>query len=498
MTIKRIGIAGFLHESNTFLSVPTTYEHFASTCLVEGDALLRRWRGSHHELGGFLEGAERFAFQPVPLLSTFAMPSGAITAEAFERIADGIVDRFRQALPLDGLLVALHGATVAENYPDADGEVLARLRSVVGPDFPIVNTLDLHANISPRMASGSHATVVYRSNPHLDQKERGLEAAGLMDRVLRRQIRPVQALATPPMLIQIAKQYTSEQPALGLYDDLQRVLSWPGILSASVAMGFNYADVAEMGASFLAVADGNAELASQAAQWMAGRAWARRAEFVSHLPSPEEAVRIAVQSENAPVALMDIGDNVGGGSPGDSTVLFAEILRQQVPDAMVILYDPEAVNACVAAGVRATVDLRAGGKTDRLHGDPVSVRGCVRTLSDGLFFETQVRHGGWGAGDQGVTAVVETEQQHTIVLTSRRMAPMSLEQVISLGIHPERKRILIVKGVVAPRAAYAPVAPHILLVDTPGVTSDNPRQFEYHHRRRPLYPLESDAFYRAE
>ncbi len=493
--MKRIGIAGFLHESNTFLPVATTYEHFASTSLTRGEDLLRRWRGAHHEMGGFLEGAERYGFQPVPLLSTYAMPSGTLTAEAFDRIAGEMTESLRAALPLDGLLVALHGATVAENHPDADGEVLARLRAVVGPDLPIVNTLDLHANVSERMVAGANATVIYRSNPHLDQRERGLEAAGLMDRILRQKIQPVQALAAPPLLIQISRQYTSEQPALGLYEDLRQVLSWPGILSASVAMGFYYADVEEMGTSFLAVADRDPELARRAAQWMAARAWERRAEFVGRLPSPEEAVRTAAQSEQAPVALMDIGDNVGGGSPGDSTILFAEILRQQVPNALVILYDPEAVNACAAAGVRSTVELRVGGKTDRLHGDPVPVRGRVRTLSDGVFLETQVRHGGWGASDQGVTAVVETEQQHTIVLTSRRMAPMSLEQVISLGIHPERKRLLIVKGVVAPRAALAPVAPPIQQVVTPGVTSDNPRHFAYRHRRRPLYPLEEEAAY---
>jgi microcystin degradation protein MlrC len=183
---------------------------------------------------------------------------------------------------------------------------------------------------------------------------------------------------------------------------------------------------------------------------------------------------------------MDVGDNVGGGSPGDSTFLFQEVLRQGVANALVILYDPEAVQACVEAGVRGTVRIATGG---------IDLSGTVRTLSDGRYIETQVRHGGWTYNDQGVTAVVETAQQHTIVLTSRRMAPMSLEQVLSLGIHPERKRILIVKGVVAPRAAYAPIAAEILLVDTPGVTAADPADFQYRRRRRPLYPLESEAEY---
>jgi len=149
----------------------------------------------------------------------------------------------------------------------------------------------------------------------------------------------------------------------------------------------------------------------------------------------------------------------------------------------------------VQAGVRQTVSLDVDGKTDDRHGKPIPLRGRVRTLSDGLFFETQPRHGGWGAGDQGLTAVLETEEQHTIVLTSHRMAPMSLEQILSLGIKPERKQMVIVKGVIAPRAAYEPVEAEIILVDTPGATSADPSRFPYRARRTPLYPLEKDARY---
>jgi microcystin degradation protein MlrC len=473
----RVGIAGLLHESNTFLPRPTVYEDFASTSLTQGADLVERWQDAQHELGGFLQGSREFGLTPAPALAGFAVPSGALTPEAFEQLAGELIEAIVAAGPVDGMLLALHGATVARNFPDADGELLRRVRAQLGPDTPIVTTLDLHANISPAMAAYSTAIVAYRSNPHLDQRERGVEAAGLMHRILTGSARPVQALETPPMLIRISSQYTAEQPAKGLYDDVREALTWPGILSASIAMGFYYADVEEMGASFLAVADGDAALARRAAQWMARRAWERRHEFAAQLPKPEEAVRRAARSSRTPVVLMDVGDNVGGGSPGDSRVLFDEVLRQGVENGLVILYDPPAVEACVQAGVRGIVRI----------GD---LSGTVRTLSDGRYFETQVRHGGWTYNDQGITAVVETGQRHTIVLTSRRMAPMSLEQILSLGIHPERKRLLIVKGVVAPRAAYEPIAGEIVLVDTPGVTADDPGAFEYHRRRRPLYPLE--------
>ncbi len=493
--MPRIGIAGFLHESNTFLSVPTTYDHFASTSMTRGRALIDKWRGAKHELGGMVDGSLARQWEIVPLLATFAVPSGTIEAEAYERIVGEMLAELEAAPPLDGLLLALHGATVSAGYPDADGEILRRVRQRVGASLPVVTTFDLHANLSQEMALYSTALIGYRSNPHLDQYERGRDAADLMARILSGEVKPVQALETPPLVIEIAQQHTPRMPAKGLYDDLAEVLTWPGIVTASVAMGFYYADVAEMGSSFLAVADNDPQLARRAARWMAQRAWDRRQDFVAPLPSPEEAVKAAAKAERTPVVFMDIGDNVGGGSAGDSTILFAEILRQGVPNALVILYDPAAVASCVAAGVRATVDLDVGGKTDDLHGRPVRIQGRVRTISDGCYTETQVRHGGWSDYDQGVTVVVETAEQHSVILTSRRMAPMSLEQVLSLGLHPQRKRILIAKGVVAPRAAYEPVAAEIVLVDTPGSTANNPKHFAYQRRRKPLFPIEETASY---
>src|SRR6266849_4049299 len=228
----RVGSAGLLHESNTFLPRPTAYEDFASTSLVKGQDLIERWQGAQHELGGFLEGAREYGFTPAPALAGFAVPSGALTPEAFEQLSGELLAAIDTAGPVDGMLLALHGATVARSFPDADGELLRRVRARLGPHVPIVTTLDLHANISPAMAAHSTAIVAYRSNPHLDQRERGLEAAGLLDRILRGGARPVQALETPPMLIRISTQNTDEAPAKGLYDDVREALTWPGILSA--------------------------------------------------------------------------------------------------------------------------------------------------------------------------------------------------------------------------------------------------------------------------
>jgi microcystin degradation protein MlrC len=327
------------------------------------------------------------------------------------------------------------------------------------------------------MVDLSDAIVAYRTNPHLDQRERGVEAAQILARLLRGEVKPVMALATPPLAVPIAVQKTDE---LFLFDDLREVLTWPGILSATVALGFYYADVEEMGTTFLAVADNDPALAERAANWLADRAWARRAELIAVLPSPAEAVTAAMWAAAKPVALMDIGDNIGGGSAADSLVLFEECLRQHARNALVVIYAPHLVERCVGAGVANPVNLGF-------------CAGHVKLLHDGLFTERKVRHGGWTHCDQGLTAVVETPEQHTVVLTTRRMAPMSIEQIRSAGVIPESKDILIVKGVVAPQAAYREVAASIVLVDTPGPTANDPASFTYQHRRRPMFPMEPMA-----
>jgi microcystin degradation protein MlrC len=305
----------------------------------------------------------------------------------------------------------------------------------------------------------------------------------------------VQALETPPLVINISKQYTSLNPARSLIRDAEQAMSRSKVISASVGLGFAFADVKKMGSSFLVVTDGDPRVARGQARWMAKRAWKRRQGFLMDLPSSAEAVRMADRSKDFPVVLMDVGDNIGGGSPGDSTFLLEELLEQGAEGALVVLWDPDEVQRCVEVGVGAEVRLDVGGKSDDLHGCPISVQGVVTAISDGRFTDDKPRHGGQRLYDQGLTAVIETSQGHTIALTSKRMPPFSLEQVLSLGIDPESKRIIVVKGVIAPRAAYEPIAREIITVDTPGSTSANVFRFEYRHRRCPLYPFEADASY---
>jgi microcystin degradation protein MlrC len=250
-----------------------------------------------------------------------------------------------------------------------------------------------------------------------------------------------------------------------------------------------------MGMSFLVVADRDLDRAREEARRLARRAWEMRERFQGDTLSPTQALHHAMRAPKGPVVLMDVGDNIGGGSPADSTILLAEARRLGATGLLQTLYDPEAVQACARAGVGSTLTLAVGGKTDDRHGRPVEVTGKVRLLHEGKFEDTRPTHGGGRYFDQGLTAVLDTLDRHTLVLNAKRCGNTSIEQMYSLGLRPEGYQIVIAKGVQSPRPAYEPIAAEIVLVNTPGVTTSDLSFFRYERRRRPLYPFEPEAEY---
>ncbi len=490
----RIGIIAFLQESNTFVSQPTRLQHFEEDLLAEGEAVRERLESAHHEVGGFFEGLAEQKLDAVPLFAARAVPHGTMTDDTRESLLSRMFHQLEAAGPLDGLLVAAHGATVSRSVPDVDGDWLAQLRERVGPGVPIVSTLDPHANLSPQMAAATDALIAYQTNPHIDQRPRGIEAARILARAVRGQCRPTQAAVFPPLAINIEKQLTEEDPCRGVFGLAREITDRPDVLSASVILGFPYADVPEMGSSAVVVTDGDPELAKQLAGELGRALWDRRENFVGTFLDPKEAVRLARMRE-PPVCLLDMGDNVGGGSPADGTVLAHRLIEERVADSFVCLYDPAAVQAAEAVGLGKRVKLSMGGKTDDLHGRPIDCEVDVLSFHEGRFTETRPRHGGGTMFHQGRTAVVKTGTGLTVMLTSRRQPPFSLSQLTQLGLEPESFRVLIAKGVHAPVAAYREVCRSFLRVNTPGVTSADMRLLSYKHRRRPMFPFEPDTFW---
>ncbi|MDE0632171.1 MAG: M81 family metallopeptidase [Caldilineaceae bacterium] len=479
----RIGIASLNHESNTFASFPTTLSDFR---FVRGQEIIEQYRPTFHEVGGFIAGAEAYGYEIVPLMGAVATPAGAVEAEAYEALTDELLGLIRDAMPLDGLLLGLHGAFVAEGFPQGDGETTRRVRELVGPDFPVIVTHDYHGNVPPQLVEDATALIIYKTCPHIDQRERGLQAAELVTRTVRGEVRPVSSIAKPELVYNIAFHNTNMRPMKPVMDAAIELEQQPGILAASVAAGYQYADVPWMGPCIVVVADGDQGLADREAQRLADLMWSLRDELLPKIPKPAEAVKMSIASEEKPVSMMEMGDNIGGGSAGDSTFVLEELLEQGANGWVMALYDPEAVAACAAAGIGAQLTLPVGGKVDDEHGPTLTVEGTVRTLHDGKFIETEVRHGGGRNWDQGLTAVLETNGG-LLVLDSLRTPPMSFNQLRSVGIMPEQHEIFVAKGSVAPRAAYEPVSARIIEVDSGGATSISRPPEEFQLARKGLY-----------
>ena len=492
----RIGIIALLHESNTFISRTTSIERFHEDLYLIGESIATKLSTSHHEIGGFFIGLEKYrenlSVEAIPIVAFRATPSGPITTEAMDEMVATILRETEKQLPLDGILVAIHGAAVSQSYADADGYWLTQLRQKVGDKIPIVGTLDAHANLTPAMVLACNALVAYRTNPHLDQRERGEEAARILLATLRGEVRPTMAAAFPPLVVNIERQGTSETHWQPIYALADRLLAQPDVLSNSILLGFPYSDVPEMGSATIVVTDNNAALAKQLAQQLADALWENRVSFLGVLTDIETAVTKSATDTAHRYCLLDMGDNVGGGSAADGTSLLESIYRHKAGPAFVCLYDPKAVQQCYASGKDARLQLSLGGHTDQQHGEPLKLDVRIVSLHEGRFSEPNPRHGGIMEFDQGPTAIIQaTDAPLTIMLTSKRMVPFSLQQLVSCGIDPTNFHLLVAKGVHAPLAAYRDVCDRFIRVNTPGSTCADLNQLNFHHRRKPLFPFES-------
>ena len=492
----RVATLGFHHESNTFAPVPASLEQFLASGPDEGDGLVAKYAPSQATLAGFIEAASAEAdVELVPLVYFDLNPMGTITAEALEHITERLLTELDTNGPWDAILLALHGAAASEQCRDADGEVLERVRQLVGAETPIAVTYDMHANISRRMVECADVVNTYMTNPHLDARIRARECAEVLFASIRGEVRPVMALEKPPVAVNILRQGTSDSPMRELVALAAQAATRTGVLSVSIAEGFPYADVSEMGMAVVAVTDDDADLARQVARELALAVWEARGELEGDGVAIDDALRRAAGADAHPVVLLDVGDNVGGGSPGDSTHVLAAAQRLAIGGLFHSLCDPDAVAACAHAGVGAGVVVRAGGKTDDQHGDPVTLEGTVLMLDDGKFTDDGPTHGGWRFYDHGPRALVHTRDDHMVLLTSHPRGNTSRQELVSAGLDPATQPIIVAKGVHSPRAAYEPIAAEMIWLNTPGCTSADISALDYAHRPRPMFPYERDADY---
>jgi microcystin degradation protein MlrC len=484
----RFFVAMLMHETNTFSTISTDRAMFEAHDLRYGGELLETFRGTGTCLGGMIDAAAGAGMTLVPSLAAAASPAGRVTKDFYAEARDRLLADLRAAGPLDGVLLDLHGAMVVEGLDDAEGDLLAAVRGVVG-SLPIAVTLDFHANVTRAMVQTATLLHGYKTYPHVDMDVRGREATARLADVVAGRLRPAVAYRQPPLLPPIAGQLTLRGPMRRLYDLADAMERRPAVVSVSVFAGFPLADIPDAGLSIYVVTNGDQPLAEALADELAAAAWALRREFLHSALPVRDAVARALALDGRPVVLADIADNTGGGAAGDTTELLRELLRVGArPATVACLWDPEAARACGQAGAGATLTLPVGGKVDPRHGAPVTVTGRVRTLSDGRFvYKGPMSRG--VEGRLGLTAVLDVNDLKIILISHRRQT-LDPEMIRFVGIDPLAEKILAVKSSVHYRAAFEPIARAILEVDAPGLSSSNLGRFTFTRVRRPIFPLD--------
>ena len=471
--MRRVGIGRLWHETNTYSARPTRLDDFAALELLDGEAIVDKHAGTGTVIGGMLSAMR---FEPVPLVSAGAWPSGRVTTATLSDLLGRLEDALRGAGPLDGLLLDLHGTMVAETQDDVEGTVLSVSREVLG-GVPVVAVFDLHGNPSERMAHECDAVVVYDTYPHVDMRERGEEAASIMSELLDHAA--YQTLVRKvPLLISPLAQGTDDSPMRGLQARARQLESSEAIRRVALFPGFPYADVARAGFSVILTypPDGEHRAAEAADELIAA---VTASDWSVRRPGPTAAVAEALRSPDRPVILADVADNVGGGGPGDGTALLAELLAHGARKTVVTIADAEAARAAARAGEGGVLEVDVGGKTDHLHGDPVAIRGTVLRITDGRYRS----EGSWMTGQEfstGTTAVVEVDGV-TLVVTERAIPPFHREQLTSLGVDPASAAIIVAKGALAWRSAFGDFARRVIEVDTPGICPSDPSRLPRVH-----------------
>ncbi len=490
----RIGIGQLWQETNTFNPLPTTREDFEQFGVLRGPELVERMADTN-ELGGFIQALRAWPEAPeiVGLVRLPAWPGGPATPETFAWLRDEILEALRRQGPVDAVLLALHGALVAEGTPDVEGEVLAAVRAVLGPGRPLVATLDLHANITPRMVAAADALVIYHTAPHLDIVETGRRGAAVLRRILLGGARPVPAFRKLPLVVP-AERANTEDPASishGLKRQLQELEAQPRVLSAGLATVQPWLDIPELGTAVLVVTDGDAALAGSACDRLAAEIWQRRREYLPELVGVEEAVRQAHDTAaEGLVVLSDSADATTSGAPGDSTWVLRELLRYDWPrPALVTLVSPEVVAEARRRGVGGALTTSAGGIRDHRFSQPLTVTAQVAALFEARF----VMSGHLArnlAIDMGPAAVLRCGNVH-IVTTTRSGPHFAPELFHAAGFDPFAAGVLVAKSPCGFRAAYQAKARRIILVRAPGCAPSDFWNYPYQRIPRPLWPWDA-------
>ena len=494
--------AEFAHETNTFSRVLTDYDKFMarSRCLRGDEAIAARGH-ANTELAGFLDAARAHGWRLVHVLSASANPGGPVTQDAFERLAGPVVEAAqRHQHEIHGIALGLHGAMVTTQFEDGEGELLRRLRAVVGPDLPIAITLDLHANVTAAMCALANIIVSYRTYPHTDMRRTGLQAGNILQRAMAGEIRPVTLRAGLPMLGETTGGRTDKGPMLQwLARSRAYEVEQPEVFAVSLNAGFSHADIAEVGPTVLVTCQGDLARHQTFADGIADAMWdARFEQLTDYLTVEQAAARGAAwPAGRGPLVVADYSDNPGGGAYGDSTTLLAAMLKAGVAEACFgPMVDPAVAQQLQHHTVGDIVAIELGGKTDpRFGGGPLALRARVVWRGDGTYTGDGPMIGGqqrsWGPA-----AVVQVDGIAILVVTNAAQM-WDLQQFKAFGIDPQAKRVVALKSAQHFRAAFGPIAGEVIVCDSGALCAPDCTVLPYQRVPRPIFPLDQDIDLRA-
>jgi microcystin degradation protein MlrC len=495
--VKRVLTGRFMHETNTFSIQQTDMATWRRRDFHLGNEIPAAFRNTRSALGATFEAADKYGWTLVHPVSANANPSGIVTDDAFEQIGGLLLDAARHQGPIDGVLLHLHGAMVVDSFEDGEGELLARLRAILGPDVPLVATLDLHANVTPQMADNASALIGFRTYPHIDMYERAWQGADLLQRAMQGEIRPYTVIARRPLLHGLDWGRTQRGPMAELIARGEALEAAGEILVASVCAGFPLADISDVGPSVTVTVDllrGSGDAAARGrtiAEDFMDHAWQTRDFTTVTMLSVAAAVARAKEGKpgDKPLVIADYTDNPGGGGYGDATAFLRGLVEAGVEGvAFHAICDPAAAEEGMRVGI-GPATLTLGGKTDpALGGGPLTLSGEITHLTNGRF----IAYGPMGGGverDYGPSLVFRTGGIDIIVITHNGQA-VDLAQFTSLGLDPAHYPTVCVKSMQHFRAAFEPIAREIILVDTGALCSPSYTPDNYRRVRRPIWPLD--------
>jgi len=484
----KLVIGAFMQETNSFSTFKSDLESFENRQFLIGEEIIQGNYKKGTGLGAFIKVAEKENIQLIPLVSACMTAGGLVTSEAYYKVKTLFLEKLKQVKQFDGVLLALHGAMAVEGVDDPEGDFLEAVRTQIGKDVPIVSSFDMHANFTKKMMDNLDALAGFDTFPHIDVIETGERAINIMISILREKIKPTIAMKRLPLMAAAVNAQTTHGLMGEAMKRAKSIEKEENVISTAIFAVQPWLDLYDTGFSIVAVTDNDLELAQKKSDEIARLLWESRERFAVNELTVEEALARAREIDGGPIVLSDSANSPSGGAGADSTYVLKKLLDLELEFPVTLtITDPGAVEKCIKKGVGKKITVEVGGKIDKDFSQPISVKGYIKTISDGKYLYKRKIWLGM-VENMGKTVVLVIKKNIFLVITELRAITFDPEQFISLGISPEDMKIIIVKSPNTFRPNYESLAKEIIMLKVPGPCSSNLIDLPFKNIKRPMYP----------